>query len=376
MLVTSNNIEYAVNYEPGPNYGKWVVYNNWQGTNNNVRVKIGVRQYIYSLNGSNLRIFDVTDGTMRSCGAIIFPSRPTYQDKNNDKELTTDEIMNAELHADNVVKLSDDIWLDGSGKMWTITDIGMIVWNDENSDGVKQIEELKPYAKGAGTPLMLSPGIWIDNKGNWWVASWNNATVRADMEGLDKNNNPIYNFDNRKTVIPADDSKWGFRANNVRIDPVNGDIYRVGNSKIYSAKKGPGFWMGGAVVTRHKADGSLVSVYPIADQYCAVVIATDTDGQFYYQGFSSSDQHWVKVFTSDGLLAAECRMGGPSGDSGGWMDHGLSLTAFTHPITKVHYAYAEEVFWGKAIRYRIDGLNELNDPAQKRRGSGTFEWKP
>ena len=374
-FVMSNNLEYMVNYQPGPNYGKWVVYNNWYGTSGNVRVKIGDRQYIYSVaRQQDLLIHDVTDGTMRPCGSIIFPARPTYHDKNEDNILTPDEIMNAELKTDKVIKLSDNIWIDESGRMWTLNHVGMLVWNDANSDGIRQIGEITSYAKDAGA--MGGHGVWIDNKGNWWAPNWAGETVKVDMGGLDKNNNPTYNFDNRKVVIEKENNDWGFNPVFLRVDPANGDIYRIGSSRLFPRTKGYGFWMGGTVVSRHKADGTPVSYFPNLDGFDAVVMSTDTDGNFFYKGYSDSDQLWIRAYTNDGLLVAIGRMGGPSGDSGGWMDHTLALGAFTHPVTKVHYAYAEEVFWGKSIRFRIDGMNEINDPQQKRRANSTFDWVP
>jgi len=374
-ILTSQNIEYIVNYYPGPDYGKWIVYNNWSGTRGNVRVRVGDRMYLYSVgNPEHLDIFDITDGTMRRCGAIIGSNMVTYRDINEDGTLTEDEIINGQVLTDGVVKFNDNLWMDKNGKMWVLKEKVLIVWNDKNSDGIKVLDELSFYPC-PGQISMLAPGMWVDTTGTWWAASWDGATVKASMQGLDENNNPIYNFDDKITIIPRDESRLRFRPTNIRIDPVNGDIYRIGNASGYNRTRGPGFWMGGTMVTRHTSDGELISYIPVSDGYDAVVIATDTDGQYFYQGFSEGDQIWVKAYTNDGLLAAVCRLSdGPSGPSGGWMDHGLSMSAFTHPDTGVHYVYSEEVFWGKSVRFRIDNLDEINDTRVQRRGEGTFNW--
>jgi len=376
-IVTSNNLEYMVNYYPGLDYGKWIVLNNWFGSSGNVRVKIDGKDYLFSVGMTDeLKIFDITDGTMRSCGALIFPAAVRYYDKDEDGILTESEIMNDELHGDKVIKMNEKFWIGTNNKVYAVqNDAQIIVWNDKNSDGEKDIAEFTVYNPGLGYRSTLGPGQWVDNFGNYWVASWGGNTVKVSVEKLDENNNPIYNFDNYEAIIKPDDSEWRFNAANMRVDPANGDIYRVGSSARYPRTRGYGFWMGGTVVSRHRADGTLISFFPITDGFDAVVIATDSNGQFYYQGFSDNDQLWTKVYTNDNLLAAVCRMGGPSGSSGGWMDHGLSMDAFTHPTTGVHYVYCEEVFWGKSIRFRIDNLDDINsDP--RRRASAAIDWTP
>ena len=75
------------------------------------------------------------------------------------------------------------------------------------------------------------------------------------------------------------------------------------------------------------------------------------------------------MYTMDGLLVTTGYIGPNNGGHGGWIDHGMGITAFTHPVTGTHYVYAEEVLYGKSIRYRIDSLETLV------RDQAAFTWE-
>jgi len=323
-LVLSHNMEYQVNYRPGPEYGTWKVLNNWFGVNNGLRRKLGNQQYLFSLNnGKKIAVYDLKGDAMRPCAVIG-------------------------------------------------ADAGLYVWTDTNGDG-KQQEEETVKTPGDSNYATYAPGLWVDGEGSLWIANWGGATVRLPLDGIDAKGNPRYDWTHKQTVIAKDDSKWRLDPRNMRVDPKNGDIYRVGWSSYYKVP-GESFWMGGSVVERSSANGKRISAFPTLGGKDAVVIATDSDGQYFYTGHSGGNAtgglHWIRMYTTDGLLVTICNMGGPSGSNGGWMDHGFALTAFTHPKTGVHYAYAEEVFWGKSIRYRIDHLDTLVRP-----GQGEFTWE-
>ncbi|HYE08290.1 MAG TPA: FlgD immunoglobulin-like domain containing protein [Planctomycetota bacterium] len=319
-LVLSHNMEYRVDYRPGKDHGRWRPVANWYGANSTIRRRIEGRHYLFAVtNGKRIEVREIGDDGMRLCAAL----------------------------------LAED---------------GLKTWADGDGDGAITDDECT-RSDGAGDYATLSPGVWIDQRGDLWIANWHGATVRVPMLGFDQRHNPLYDWSRRVTAITRDETPWAMDVRNLRIDPASGDIYRLGYSPRHVLSK-QSFWMGGSVVERLDADGERIGVFPIHDVDAAVVMATDSDGRFYYTGHSGGDQHWIRMYTDDGLLVTTCRMGGPSGSSGGWMDHGLSLTAFTHPATGVHYAYAEEVYWGKAIRYRIDDLDTLERPP-----GGTFAWK-
>ncbi|MCA9261729.1 MAG: right-handed parallel beta-helix repeat-containing protein, partial [Planctomycetales bacterium] len=46
----------------------------------------------------------------------------------------------------------------------------------------------------------------------------------------------------------------------------------------------------------------------------------------------------------------------------------MGIAAFTHPVSGIHYVYAEEVLYGKSIRYRIDNLETIG------RDQSVFSW--
>ncbi len=319
-LVLSHNMEYRVDYRPGKDHGRWRPVANWYGANSTLRRKIDGRHYLFAVtNGKRIEVREIGDQGMRLCAALL-------------------------------------------------AEEGLKTWADRDGDGAITDDECT-RSDGAGDYAALSPGVWIDQRGDLWIGNWAGATVRVPMLGFDLGKNPLYDWSKRVTVIARDETPWAMDVRNLRIDPASGDIYRLGYSPRHVLPN-QWFWMGGSVVERLAADGKRVSMFPIHGGDAAVVVATDSDGQFFYTGHSGGDQHWIRMYTSDGLLVTTCRMGGPSGPSGGWMDHGLSLSAFTHPATGVHYAYAEEVYWGKAIRYRIDDLATLERPP-----GGTFAWK-
>ena len=316
-VVLSNHMEYRVDYSPGANHGAWKPVNNWYGASMSIRRKVQGHDYLYSLldaKPGRIVVYDLAGGKMRRCAELIWEK-------------------------------------------------GLRNWTDTDGDGVITDAETVP-SEGLVNFSLLAPGLWIDHHGDVLIANWKGPTVRVPLLGIDDKGNPRYDWAKRVTAVPENVSNLGFEPTNVRVDPATGDIYRLGYAKGYKLTN-PNFWMGGSVVERISAEGKLLGVFPLVGGEAAVVVATDSDGAYFYTGHSSGDQHWIRMHTNDGLLVTTCRMGGPSGKSGGWMDHGLALSAFTHPKTGVHYAYAEEVYWGKAIRYRIDGLATLKRlPAQ------------
>jgi hypothetical protein len=86
-------------------------------------------------------------------------------------------------------------------------------------------------------------------------------------------------------------------------------------------------------------------------------------------GNSRGDQHWVHMYDDDGLLIATMRPEAPSNWGAGWMDHASGMTARRDPYSDTHIVYAEDVYWGRMIRYITTiGLGDLS------RSSGTFTW--
>ncbi|MDC0937267.1 FlgD immunoglobulin-like domain containing protein, partial [Pirellulales bacterium] len=262
------------------------------------------------------------------------------------------------------------------------------LWNWTDADGDGEVEELEKTFYNDATAAdfrLFAPGAWVDGDGNAWIGHWNETvpgvgnvgnTVKVAMEGFDAHGNPIFNWANRQTAIAADTSEWQFDTNNVRVHPATGETFLIGTT-AKNDELGP-FYMGGTAVDRRAADGSRISVLPISGpegqaqvigsgQYM-VAIATGTDADYFYTGHAAFDQHWVRMYTTDGMLITTGFIGPDNGSHGGWIDHGMGITAFTDPASGVHYVYAEEVLYGKSIRYRIDGLETVGRTQQG------FDW--
>src|SRR5262249_7801918 len=128
---------------------------------------------------------------------------------------------------------------------------------------------------------------------------------------------------------------------------------------------------GGTAIERTSTDGTHRNLMPISEPHMSA-FALDSQGDYFYTGHSWNDQLWVEMYTGDGLYITTGRVGPGNGGSSGWIDHGMGLTAFTDPATGTHYAYGEDVYFGKSIRFRIDSLDTL----QRSQGNFTLDADP
>ena len=239
---------------------------------------------------------------------------------------------------------------------------GMYFWSDANGNGQVEDAEMtwtqkpeKGYAYSA-----LAPGWWADERGDLWLADQvTRSILRLRLLGFDGRNNPRYDWAQRQTVVPCDDSPWKFEPKNLRIAP-DGDLY-VQGTIAQNRETGP-FWMAGTAVARYAPDGARRWLLPLP----RLAVATATDGDLWYAAEGPTGK--LNLYTADALFLCATAPGRPSGYQTGWIDHAMGIFAFVHPKTKTHYAYAEEDLFGKVIRYRIDGLGTL------RRFEGTLAW--
>lgn len=339
-MLLSTWIEYQVDYTPGPTYGQWTVAANWLPADGQL---YSAQSLIRRLpNGQEYLYYFGVEG-----GVAVY-----------------------QLGGPNGMRRS--AILGGNQALWN--------WTDSDGDGQVEPSETAQRDPNIGQPYYqsLSPGWWVDHAGNAYIASWLNyvpgignlgSTVKVPLLGFDALGNPLYDWASRQTVAAADAGFWQFQPTNLRVDPSNSNLYRIGTT-VRNRDFGP-FWMGGTAVERLAPDGTrlnLMPISPVTEAPNLSAIATDTDGNYFYTGHSGGDQLWVRMYTSDGMLVATGRVGPNNGGSSGWIDHGLGLAAFTHPASGTHYVYAEDVYWGKSIRFRIDQLNTLQ------RVNGTFAW--
>ncbi len=259
---------------------------------------------------------------------------------------------------------------------------GLWNWTDSDGDGEVEAAETTYFTDATSADFQtLAPGVWVDEAGTTWLAFWseypNGKTVKLELEGFDAQGNPLYNWSNRQDAIERDTSYWSFTPRNLRVHPGNGETYVIGNTSQNDDNLGV-FWMGGTAVDRRAPDRSRIMLLPISgpegqavihgSSQAMVAIATGDDPDYFYTGHAAGFQHWIRMYTTDGLLVATGIIGPNNGSQGGWIDHGMGLAAFTHPGDGTHYVYAEEVYYGKSIRYRVDDLHTVQRTEQ------TFQW--
>ncbi len=329
-MLLSSSFQYQVNYTPGPDYGTWELTHNWRPSDGeyvyefaNVRRKLDGRDYKFRLGVENGVLVDALEPTGMRRSAII--------------------------------------GADASG-----------LWNWTDSDGDGQVEEQeKVYHAGpenASSYDRNGPGVWIDDDGNFWIADWNtwrkqSEAVKVPLQGFDEHGNPLYNWANRQTIVDVD-LDYYFDATNTRISSATDEIYLLGIS-ARNDDIGGVFHTGGTAVARHAPDGTRLSLTHLSE--IAVAIATDGTGEYFYTGHSAGPQLWIRAYTKDGLMVAEGRVGPNNGSHSGWIDHAMGLTAFEHPNGE-RYVYAEDSFYGRNIRFRIEGLETVQ------RYQGSFHW--
>lgn len=328
-MLFSGVYQYSVDYTSGPNYGNWELTHNWRpedqeyfGTpwfNQRRRLSNG-QDYLFSLNAED--------------GVSVWALDPEG------------------------MRLSAIVGLDETG-LWD--------WTDQDRDGDVQEGE-KRYQEGPENSSYrrgsLSPGVWVDHRGDFWIAQWAHwrnvgPAIKVPLQGFDADNNPVYDWSKREEFTETD-LYYDFRARNVRVQPGNGDVYLLGTTEL--APDVPIVVGGGTAVDRRAADGSRISLMHTSDPIASLAVGNDPD--FFFTGHTIANQGFtVRAYTSDGLLIAE----GQNQRSGAWIDHGMGLSAISHPNGS-QYVYAEEVFYGTSVRFRIDGLETLV------RHKGAFNW--
>jgi hypothetical protein len=239
-------------------------------------------------------------------------------------------------------------------------------WTDSSADGqvdaASEVSFPDPCIAG-------SMHVWVSETGDLWLSQTSppEGAVVIPLLGFDANHNPIYRFDARTAVLPPDPSPTDYRAALIRSIPGSARFLTLGATAASDAAWGTGGFGHGHVVTLHQPDGSEKVRVNLPDEWKAFTLAAD--GEYWYTGHSREDQHWVHMYDEDGLLIATMRPGAPSHWGAGWMDHPSSLTARKEPGTHTHYVYAEDVYWGRMIRYATEVL-----PGDLSRSSGRFTW--
>ena len=196
---------------------------------------------------------------------------------------------------------------------------------------------------------------WVDESGNIWFPNFLSASgyygdiVKLPLQGFDAKGNPLYDWTKREVVVPRDTSETAFGARYLRI-AANGDIWAMGNSK--PGGDSGAFHFGGNTVVRFDSSGKRIGFFPTIGTRSAGMMP-DSDGRFFV-AYSEASGHWVELRDAEGKVLATARPGEKSGPNPGWIDTPYSFYAFT--INGVRYTYAEDVVYGKNIRYRFDNV--------------------
>jgi len=247
--------------------------------------------------------------------------------------------------------LDDPIPFMGGQFNWTDTDgDGKIDWNGTGSganDG--EVNWFVPIYRPSVVGQSMIP--WIDDAGNMWT-SCAGSVVKVPLEGFDAVGNPIYNWAHQVTVIQAVDDDIDFIAGQVRAG-ADGSVVVFGTA------------LGRQAVAYFDPSGVRKSL--TFSPYDVIRAISSVDGDptpDYYFTAHSDVGYRVYMWTNDGLMVT-CAY---QGYSGGWIDYPYGVGAIENPITGEIFIYGEEVYYGKADRYRIDGLSTIV------RSQGTFAY--
>ncbi|NCO41754.1 MAG: hypothetical protein COZ06_07910 [Armatimonadetes bacterium CG_4_10_14_3_um_filter_66_18] len=252
-------------------------------------------------------------------------------------------------------------WM-GNDDLGEGTQAAQYTWQDTNGNGRVEDDEMvweKPLDGKQYYMSALAPGWWVDKDGALWLCDQvTKSIMRFPVLGYDAHGSPRYKWAKAVTVVPADPSPWKFVPTNLKTTPT-GDFYVQGT--VEGNRDMKWFWMGGTAVARFAPDGTRRWLHVLP----RVTVSTAADGTFWYTGEGNTAK--VTMYTDDGLMLCEMAPGKPSGFVSGWIDHALGLYAFRHPTLKRHYVYAEEDYYGKSIRYRLEGVETM------KQFSGTVE---
>jgi hypothetical protein len=365
-----------------PDYGHpWTLMHNWHPTDHPTGLSFTNINMVRRLSNGLEYLYSVVGGTKpRPKGA----------------PLPVGGLMIYRLNADGAgrgIKRCAQIMAYGS------TDSGPIeVRTDTNGNGILDDGHGNPDPGDTvrtRTGKFHYPDLWVDHIGTVWIAS---VTLDSEgtmgvgqlpLAGFDELSNPIYDVSangplRRITTVQVDrvSGVAEFQPTHLRTDSAG---HRLFQEVITPYRGTGGFNSGGSAVTMLDLNTGGRSTFAIPTQSLPLIhdaagkpqvpiravvggIAVDTDGNYFYTGDSigGGPGQEVRMFTWDGLPVATAAPQGPL-NGAGWLDIGLSLTAFTHS-SGTHYVYAEDIGYGRNVRYAFSNV------ATTKRSSGTFYW--
>ncbi|WP_224241128.1 DUF7402 domain-containing protein [Hyalangium gracile] len=251
----------------------------------------------------------------------------------------------------------------------TLPGQGCFEWADSSGDGVVDTATEVTFRSFPSQCVAANYHVWVAENGDLWLAGTapEEGAVVIPVSGFDAHYNPIYRFADRYTVLPADTSATGYAEALIRSIPGGTSFLTLGSTAESRAQGLHGGITNNYVATLHQGDGSERVRVRLHEEWGAFSAAVD--GEYWYIGNSRGDQHWVNMYDDDGLLIATMRPEEPSGWGAGWIDHASGMAAMKGPYQGMHTVYAEDVYWGRMIRY----VTQIN-PGDLSRSGDTFTW--
>ena len=252
--------------------------------------------------------------------------------------------------------------------LWTWRDArgdGSIDWDAVRSDPEGQVKFHSKIGENHGFETR-APGVWVDKRGDLWFARVNRAAIKLPLQGFDEKNNPIYDFEKREIIVPADRTPEEYIPTNLKTN-LAGDVYVLGFSKRTGGH--PYLWMGGKEIRVYSPAGVLKHKLVMPEG--KTISSFDFDPlkpEMLYTADNRGSDHAIQAWSADGLCLAVVLPDHEKVGKTGWVDHFMGLTAFS-PDGKRRMVYAEDVYHGKSILY------EFHDLVESSRLSGPIHLK-
>jgi len=129
-----------------------------------------------------------------------------------------------------------------------------------------------------------------------------------------------------------------------------------------------GGWLGhGDWLAHFDANGNMTSMSPTPDSAYG---AANPDQSSNPQYMLTAEMEFMHVLSADGLEIVNYTygQGTPYEAAYGWTDMPFGVGGFVHPLTGKMYVYTEEIYFGQALRFRVDNLASIQ------RQQGTFSY--
>ena len=233
--------------------------------------------------------------------------------------------------------------------------LGQWTWTDANGNYTEDADEINWY-KESGKGQYYVFGMNVDSRGD--IIYCDHVTKSAWMipvHALNRSGNPVYDWTDKKEIIPADTTKVGFQPlMAVRTDLDT--VYAFGRSTLYPPDPDAGpAWMSGWVLAKFDKTGKRIWVRRLPHH---------VTGMDYIPGPKGTGDSGVMVgwyarsiiyhYTADGLLVGMMSPGEAAGGFSGWLDNTSSVAVNRDPRDGLIDVFVEEDYAHRILWYRVD----------------------